>query len=354
MNTPFAFCLYSFMLRLRTLQRSIGFAFCLLFLLVEAIVCYRRPLPDDFDRYIYEAILLQRSKSLNMVYVQVKHESPRAENSSVLDSPEHLRQLEPLYAIRPLYLELVSWISAFLQIQHAIRLVSALSLLGIGILVLTWTKKPIETILLMAAYPVLNLGRGGTPDALAALLAIAALWLIKVHGQHITGILLLFLSLGVRTDNVLILLAILIWLAWERRIPAYAASIACIIAVGIVIAINHVAGNYGWVVLFRYSFLGGKYPAQMPHTLSFHEYLTGLSAGIEAAFSQMAIWLLIAIWAWVQSRDSILLVAGGVAAVHFLLFPSAEVRYLMWACIIATVSLILSWPRTRPSIAPPG
>ena len=58
----------------------------------------------DFDRYIYEALVRGRYQDVQKIYPNVKHENPRAEASSVLDSPEHLGQLEPLYAIRPLYL----------------------------------------------------------------------------------------------------------------------------------------------------------------------------------------------------------------------------------------------------------
>jgi hypothetical protein len=87
-----------------------------------------------------------------------------------LDSLQHLREIEPLYAIRPLYLKLIEALSEVLPVQHAINCISALSFLGIGIVVLLWTKAPLQSALLMAYYPVLLLGRMGTPDALAALL----------------------------------------------------------------------------------------------------------------------------------------------------------------------------------------
>ena len=175
-------------------------------------VCYRRPVPDDFDRYIYEAIVLGRSLRLDTVYNIVKHESARAEASSALDSPQHLREIEPLYAIRPLYLKLIEAMSKVVPVQHAINFISAMSFLGIGIVVLLWTKAPLQSALLMAYYPVLLLGRMGTPDALAALLSLSGLCLIERHKQRF-GLSLLFLSLGVRTDSVLLLLAVLAWLA---------------------------------------------------------------------------------------------------------------------------------------------
>jgi len=53
-------------------------------------VCYLHPVADDFDRYIYEALVRVRTQSVEAIYPIVKHESPRSEASSVLDSPQHL------------------------------------------------------------------------------------------------------------------------------------------------------------------------------------------------------------------------------------------------------------------------
>src|SRR5690349_6887357 len=95
-------------------------ALYLLLMGISALACYRRPLADDFDRYVYEAIVRGRNQSLAEVYERVKHESPRAEASTVLDSPDHLAKLEPLYRIRPAYLTLISAIAwAGRSIQHS-------------------------------------------------------------------------------------------------------------------------------------------------------------------------------------------------------------------------------------------
>jgi hypothetical protein len=321
---------------------------CVLFLLVLAAVCYRRPIPDDFDRYIYEAIVLGKSEPIQTVYNRVKHENRRAEASAILDSPQHLRELEPLYAIRPLYVLVLSALNVWLPIQHAINFVSSASLLGIGVVVLCWTKRPLETALIMAAYPVLALGRMGTPDALAALLAIAAVWLIHIHRQNLAGVILLFVSLGVRTDNALLLLAVLIWLAGERRIPSSIAALLGLLAIAVVVAIDRFAGNYGWVVLFRFSFVGGRYPAQIPHVLTVREYLTAFASGLPPVLTQLSLWLLIGVWAWMRRPNVLLQVVAGVVMAHFILFPSPEVRYLLWACIITAVLLIRSFAEPIP------
>jgi len=324
------------------LSRLLQFSISVLFLLGLAIAVYKRPIPDDFDRYVYEAIVLGKSEPVESIYARVKHESPRAEGSSVLDSPQHLSELEPLYKIRPLYIDLISLLGRLIPIQRAINLLSALSLFGIGIVVLLWTQKPLQTALLMTFYPVLNLGRSGTPDALAALLAISALCLIDTRGAKYLALGVLFLSLGVRTDNILVLLAVLAWMLWDEKVSIYVAAICALLAIAIVLGINHWAGNYGWIVLFRYSFIGGKYPAELPHSLSIREYLSGFFLGL-TGLPQLAIWILIGIWAWIRKPDALLLVTCLALVAHFVLFPSPEARYLVWGGIVAAAMLIRSF-----------
>jgi hypothetical protein len=327
------------------LKRSLVVAAYLFFLFGVAFVCYRRPVPDDFDRYIYEAILLGRSQPVEAVYDHVKHESPRSEASSILDSPQHLRELEPLYAIRPLYLGIVGLAGTVLPVQQAISFVSAASLFGIGVVVFLWTQRPVLSGLLIAASPVAELGRIGSPDALAALFAISALWLIERRKLYF-GLILLFLSIGIRTDNVLILWSVLAWLVWEHRLSPLAAGAQALAAIGIVFLIDHWAGNYGWIVLFRFSFIAGRYPALIPHALTLGEYLSAFGRGAEVIFSQFSLWLLLGLLAWKRRPRPLLAVACVAVVAHFLLFPSPEARYLTWAGIVAAVMLIVSFDRS--------
>lgn len=322
------------------LLRSAKFALCVLFLAALAFGCYRRPIPDDFDRYIYEAIVRGKSQSIEVVYSIVKHESPRAEASSILDSPQHLRELEPMYAIRPVYLAAISVLSRVLPIQSAISFISAAAWFGIGMVVLGWTKSPVLSGLLVAAFPILSLGRLGTPDALAALLVICALWLLDRELPFALG--LLFVSLGVRTDDILILIAVLAWLAWEKKLPRLVAAALAAAAIGIVLGINHWAGNYGWIVLFRFSFISGRYPAEIPHVLTVREYVYGVARGAAALIDRVAVWLFVGCLAWRLRPNPLLIVVSGAVAAHFLLYPSPEDRYLVWAYVVAGVALVLS------------
>jgi hypothetical protein len=57
------------------------------------------------------------------------------------------------------------------------------------------------------------------------------------------------------------------------------------------------------------------------------------------------------ILAWKRRQDPLLIVAGCAVTAHFLLYPSGEDRYLIWAYIVAGVSLIRSFEADRRSVA---
>jgi hypothetical protein len=120
--------------------RSFRFWICLLFLLILSLACYHRPI-DNLDRYIYEGIVRERTQSVESAYDIVKHESPRAEASLVLNSPQHLQEVEPMYTIRPIYLKVIALAGSLLPLQKAITFISAAALFGVGAVVLLWTKR---------------------------------------------------------------------------------------------------------------------------------------------------------------------------------------------------------------------
>src|SRR5579864_4958576 len=163
----------------------------MVFLVGLGTICFLRQVPGDFDRYIYEAIVRSRTQSLQVVYPIVKHSNPRAEASSVLDSPEHLGQLEPLYAIRPVYIWAIEAIAGTgLSIQKAINVVSALSLVGVGLVLFFWTGQALPSALIMASPAIVVMGRSGTPDALSALFILSSAWAL-MRERLLPGLLLL-------------------------------------------------------------------------------------------------------------------------------------------------------------------
>jgi hypothetical protein len=310
--------------------------------------CFRRPVPDDFDRYIYEALVRGKYQSVEVVYRIVKHSNPRAEASSVLDSPTHLGQLEPLYAIRPLYVKAIEATSfTRLPIQGRINLISALSLFGMGVVVLGWTGKPVYSALLLATSAVVVLGRLGTPDGLSALVVVSGLWAIE-RNRLLMGVLLLLVSIWIRTDNILLVVAVLGYLWWQKRMTLVDAGVMTALSAGSVEWINHFAGSYSWPVLFQYSFLGGRSPAEINPRFGVAQYLGVAAHSAETVVPQVAIWALLGLvaWKWSSPGRGLLIPVWTAVVAHFALYPSPESRYMVWAFIVTGVIFVcgISYP----------
>jgi hypothetical protein len=304
-------------------------------------LCFLRP-ADNLDRFIYEALVRGNDQPVETVYPIVKHESPRAEASSVLDSAVHLGQLQPLYAIKPVYVEAISIFSKTgIPLQKSISLISALSLLGIAAILLVWTKRPLYCALLISTPGVLSSARLGTPDALSALITVGA-FLALVRNSLFWALLLLLISVWVRTDNLLVAIFATGWLLWERRLTSIQGGIVVATALGSVLMMNHLAGNYSWAILFRYSFIGGRSPAEIPAYIGIRDFSRVFAANCQVIAPQLAIGILLGAVAWrrQQNQRPMLLVVALSAFSHFVLFPSPEIRYFVWAYLLSGVAFI--------------
>ncbi len=328
------------------LRHVLAVSLYLIFLISLCFVCFRTPTPQDFDRYVYESIVRGKHQSVEVIYPIVKHSSPRAEASSIMDSPEHLGQLEPLYAIRPLYLEaIVIAARAGMPYQRAISLVSAVSLFLIGSVLLLWTGRPLYSGLLLSAPAVVGIARSGTPDALSAFFLLTSAWALTKN-RMFPGLTLLLASVWVRTDNVLFVLVVLTWLAWKKKLSPAQFGVLAALAGTSVLVINHFSGNYGWRVLFRYTFVGGRYIANVSPDLRIGEYLAAAAGGIKQIGNQeIALFVLLGLAAlrWLPKTDllrSILICVAAAAIWRFLLFPNPEDRYFAWAYLIIGAAFI--------------
>ena len=307
-----------------------------------AAACYLRPSPDDFDRYVYESLIRSAKQPIEDIYRIVKHESPRAEASTVMDSSEHLGELEPLYAIRPVYVQLATLISrAGLSPEKSINLVSAISLFLIALLAYAATQNYLYSTLLMVTPAVVIVGRLGGPDAFSSLVVVAGCMAV-LREKLFVGILLLMISIWIRTDNIVIVLVLFGWLVWGRKLSGLYAGVLTALAIGSVEWINTLSGNYGWRVLLHYSFIGGKYPAEIRPGISLVEYAYAFAVNAESLVPQLAPWLLLGIAAWsLRSRERKFLVPVVMAcAFHYLLFPSGEARYFTWAYLVTGILFI--------------
>jgi hypothetical protein len=156
------------------------------YLLSATIVCYQRPIKDDFDRYIYEGIVRQRYESWETSNAALRNTYSRLQESTVANSPELIAQIEPFYAIKPLYLTTIGVLHDYgrLSLQNAIRLISAASMFGIGTILFLWARRPLLCALIASTQPITLLGRLGTPDAFSTVFVVGGCY--ELHSSLAT------------------------------------------------------------------------------------------------------------------------------------------------------------------------
>ena len=155
----------------------------------------------------------------------------------------------------------------------------------------------------MATPAVVIVGRLGGPDAFSSLVVVAGCMAV-LREKLFVGILLLMISIWIRTDNIVIVLVLFGWLVWDRKLSGLYAGVLTALAIGSVEWINTLSGNYGWRVLLHYSFIGGKYPAEIRPGISLVEYAYAFAVNAESLVPQLAPWLLLGIAAWsLRSRE---------------------------------------------------
>jgi hypothetical protein len=317
----------------------------LFFAAVVCWTCYRQPIAGEFDRWMYDAVVRTNlGQSIDHVFEVVKHSSPRIEQSTAVASPGHLGIIEPMFAIKAIYIEVISLMAkAGIPIEKSISLVSVVGMFAIAMIIGLWTRNPVLSALLVMSPACVELGRSGTPDALSAAVVLGGLWAVA-SDRVFLGLSLLLISVWVRTDNVLLVLTVIVWLLWSARLRLYQASVVATLAVASVFAINHFSANYGWLVLFRCSFLLCKPPLDNLPRLTLREYFSVFVPNLETLAPRAALWLLLGLAAWRINRRwrQLLSIIAITAVGHFLLFPSPEERTLIWAFLAAGIAFVLS------------
>lgn len=281
---------------------------------------------------------------------------------ALTEDPSAFAEQLPFYTVKPAYPLLMLQLRRIgLNPVDASLLISRVSYIAVGMLLLAWLGSflaPLPALAtawaLVNAPFVIELARLSTPDALSAALILGALVVICRTGSFRIGLGLLLLSLFVRPDNVLWLLAVAAWAAVSgRRTPAVFAALAGIVICALLMRL---AGHPGWTILFHHSFV-----ASLVHPLTFQptsgalDYVrTYLRQSHPAHLPLLMIpWSLITVWLararWRRSGTAddgfrLLLVAGGFVLAHWAIFPGDD-RFLVPAYLATLVVLIRTLAR---------
>jgi len=166
-------------------------------------------------------------------------------------NPYHYAEFLPFFAIRPLYnLTLYAISRTGIGLVSAVRLVSAGSYALVGILVLVWLLRytrlaPALALLIMLIPHVTFLARNTGADSLSVLLGMMALYLIFERERVAAGITVLSSAIWFRTDNIVLLIPVLLVLLLQGRIEQWKAAVLAALGIPSVIIINRAAGDYG-------------------------------------------------------------------------------------------------------------
>ncbi len=155
-----------------------------------------------------------------------------------------------MYRVKFLYGNIISFVANFVSPVSALRVVSALSAILFGSLVLAWLRSAQALALAPVFAGLMILGgfgeaaRVGTPDMLCAALFLGGLYAYSFKNEWMTAA-LLTLAFLVRPDNIVFIgvFAALLAIYREKSVGAAAAFVACFIGY---FTISHFAHHPGW------------------------------------------------------------------------------------------------------------
>lgn len=273
---------------------------------------------------------------------------------------DHFAEYLPCFAIRPVFNELIYLLHFKLGIGlvHATIVISVLSYWLIGVLVFCWLcryasvgRSALGSLLLMLSPPILDLARFNTPDALACLVSLAALYLIFERDRMFWGLTVLLLSVYVRTDNALLAVAVLAYCSIiSQQLEKAKATALAALAVASVFLINHFAGDYGLRMLYYRSFVAIPLaPGELAPNFGIEDYLRAFRTAVSQTMSgSLPLFLFMGVVGVCAQRQrtsqAIAAVTGSYLIFHFLLFPSGQERFWgVFYVVCALVVMFATW-----------
>src|SRR5690606_37830950 len=142
-----------------------------------------------------------------------------AYQQAVAADPAAFEQQLPFYRVKPAYPLLMLGLDRLgLDPARGSVWISRIAYLGIGVVAFVWLASflsPFAALAtawgIMSVQVALDAAQLSTPDALSTVVVLTALWLVFERQNFGRGVLLLLLSLAIRPDNLLWLLAVAAW-----------------------------------------------------------------------------------------------------------------------------------------------
>lgn len=258
-------------------------------------------------------------------------------------NPYHYAEYLPCFAIRPIYNELIYLLHFRLGVGlvRSTIVIPVLSYWLTGALIFFWlssylgfARAAAGSLLLMLAPPILGLARFNGPDALACLTVLSAIYLIFERNSLFWGLTLLLLAIYVRTDNVLMAIAVLAYASLvTRQLEKKYAAILALLGVTSVAIINHFAGDYGIRMLYYRSFIAVPIaPGEMVAQFGMIDYLRAFRIAVsQTVNSYFPLFALMGVVGYLGRKTGTNAILAALntfyVAAHFVLFPSGQERF---------------------------
>jgi len=257
----------------------------------------------------------------------------------------------PYFSVKPLYvlsMQLAHRLGA--NVVDASRMISAASYFALAVVIWMYTESLLSALILILPE-TMRLGQINEPDAMSVMLLLFGLWIVFIKRRDL-GVLLLLISIWVRSDNVILCFFVLAYLLIAGRLQWKSAAALALVAMGSVMTISRY--GYGWRELYYHTFLGGD-PTGNP-VFGPGDYFRALITGLNLAIHRtVPIFFLLFLVCFTVCRDrnirEVLSLVGLCSVVYFVVYPSYQPRYygLFFLTTAIVAVRITSSSSVRPS-----
>lgn len=289
-------------------------------------------------------------------------------NLNQWENPADFQSQLSMYRVKIGYIELLRWLEPVAGLARGAMLLSILPAIGFGALALWWLAREraaqgallLVPLLMVADY--MKMSMAVTPDMLLAVVSLAAV-LLLLRGRDLAACLLLFASIFVRPDNIILIFALLITavlFGW-RILPMLATFLAALVAC---MLISRYGDHPGWWAHFYFSCVQIQNSmAGFAPDFSLIDFAKGYARGVVVALT-MNDWpglFLVLLVGWALLARSGRMAGGRTNALVFALaigtlgkfasFPLPDDRFYFTFIALMGLLLVAAW-KPRIDLSP--
>jgi hypothetical protein len=286
-------------------------------------------------------------------------------------SEAELHEYLRLYRVKPLYCATLRGLvrQGHMDGMRALRTVNAASFVLVGVMLWVWLRVYLEPlaasvagVLMLTFSQVVRMGQALTPDALACVFLLLALYLVLYPSNKgapgarrrlWAGVAAFVLLVLTRPENILLVTIFgLAWIAWsgmQRQRMLVWAAVLVVAAAALNLGVGRFTHPVAWPAFFRTSFVELLPPERLSTaTITLRDYVHAmLVTGPNSAAQYLPLPLLFAALALVSGRcplelRRLLSVCGVVTVVRFVLYPTMDERFYTPFLLVTMVCAVVS------------